>query len=147
VIAVRFVPEPVACICNFRRLFFQFMTASAQPSAQAASVLARAVLSAADRLSIRARQLALVIGSSEASVSRLQTGRGLDPASKEGELALLFLRVYRSLDALVGGDDDKARAWLHAHNDHLRGVPAARMTSVEGLVDVVQYLDAMRGRL
>lgn len=123
------------------------MSAPVQPSPNAAPVLARAVLNAAERLGLRNRQLALVIGSSEASVSRLQTGRGLDPESKEGELALLFLRVFRSLDALVGGDDDKARAWLHAHNDHVRGVPAVRMTSVEGLVDVVQYLDAMRGRL
>jgi len=91
--------------------------------------------------------LAAVLGTSEASVSRLHGGRVLDPASKEGELALLFLRLYRSLDALVGGDDDNARAWLHADNDHLRGVPAERIRSVEGLVDVVQYLDAMRGRL
>ena len=52
-----------------------------------------------------------------------------------------------SLDALVGGDDAKAREWLHAANDHLGGVPADRIRSVEGLVDVVQYLDAMRGRL
>ena len=80
-------------------------------------------------------------------MSRLQRGRGIAPASKEGELALLFLRVYRSLDTLVGGDDARARAWLSAHNDHLGGVPADRLTSVQGLVDVVQYLDAMRGRL
>ena len=69
------------------------------------------------------------------------------PASKEGELALLFIRVYRSLDALMGGDDVRSRAWLHAVNAHLGGVPAERLTSVEGLVDVVQYLDAVRGRL
>ena len=111
------------------------------------AVLARAVLSAADRLGLRQRHLAEVLGASEASISRLQHARGLSPASKEGELALLFLRVYRSLDALMGGDDNKARAWLHAENDHLRGVPAERMSTVEGLVDVVQYLDAMRGRL
>jgi hypothetical protein len=110
-------------------------------------VLAKAVLSAAARLGLRNKQLAVVIGSSEASVSRLQHGRGLDPQSKEGELALLFLRVYRSLDALVGGDDDRARLWLHAENDHVGGIPAERIRTVEGLVDVVQYLDAMRGRL
>jgi hypothetical protein len=110
-------------------------------------VLARAVLAAAERLGVRARQLAGVLGVSEASVSRLQRGRGLSPGSKEGELALLFVRLYRSLDALVGGDDQKARAWLHAENDHLRGVPAERIRTVEGLVDVVQYLDAIRGRL
>jgi len=111
------------------------------------AVLAKAVLAAADRLGIRQRHLASVLGSSEASVSRLQQGRGIDPASKDGELALLFLRLYRALDALVGGDDAKARGWLHASNDHLGGVPAERVRSVEGLVDVVQYLDAMRGRL
>jgi Protein of unknown function (DUF2384) len=113
----------------------------------AASVLARAVLSAAERLGLRQRHIADVLGSSEASISRLQRARILDPESKEGELALLLLRAYRALDALVGGDDEKARAWLHADNDHLRGVPAERIRSVEGLVDVVQYLDAMRGRL
>ncbi|HVH40245.1 MAG TPA: MbcA/ParS/Xre antitoxin family protein [Gemmatimonadaceae bacterium] len=117
--------------------------ASVQPGA----VLAKAVLAAAERLGLRSRHLASVLGSSEASVSRLRFGRELDPESKEGELALLFLRAYRSLDALVGGDDAKARLWLEASNDHLHGVPAERIRTVEGLVDVVQYLDAMRGRL
>jgi hypothetical protein len=110
-------------------------------------VLAKAALAAAARLGLRNRQLAAIIGSSEASVSRLQYGRGLDPESKEGELALLFVRLYRSLDALVGGDDEKARAWLQAENDHLGGMPAERIRTVEGLVSVLQYLDAMRGRL
>jgi len=113
----------------------------------AGPVLAKAVLSAAERLGLRARHLAAVIGSSEASISRLQRARALDPDTKEGELALLFLRVFRSLDALMGGDDAKSRAWMHAPNDHLAGVPAERIRTVEGLVDVVQYLDAMRGRL
>jgi hypothetical protein len=115
--------------------------------AQPDRVVAKAVLAAADRLGLRNRHLGAVIGSSEASVSRLQHGRGLDPESKEGELALLFLRLYRSLDALVGGDDAKARLWLNAENEHVTGVPAERIKTVEGLVDVVQYLDAMRGRL
>jgi hypothetical protein len=113
----------------------------------AEQVLSMAVLAAADRLGLRGRQLAAVIGTSEASVSRLQRNRGLDPRSKEGELALLFLRMYRSLDALVGGDDAKAREWMSSDNTHVRGIPAERITTVEGLVDVVQYLDAMRGKL
>jgi len=132
-------------------VFFQEMTAPIRPARRVAPdpqlVLAKAVLAAAGRLGMRNRHLAAVIGTSEASVSRLQTGRGLDPDTKEGELALLFLRLFRSLDALVGGDDTKAAEWLWAKNDHIRGVPAERMRSVEGLVDVVQYLDAMRGHL
>ena len=112
-----------------------------------ALVLAKAAVVAAARLGIRNKQLGEVIGTSEASVSRFRGGRGLDPERKEGELALLFLRLYRSLDTLVGGDDAKAREWLHAANDHVGGIPADRIRTVEGLVDVVQYLDAMRGRL
>ncbi|MGQ0563010.1 MAG: MbcA/ParS/Xre antitoxin family protein [Gemmatimonadota bacterium] len=111
------------------------------------AVLTRAALRAARALDLRNRELASIIGASEASVSRLSGRRVIDPASKEGELALLFLRLFRSLDALMGGDEAKARAWLHAPNAHLGGVPAARIFTVEGLVDVVQYLDALRGRL
>ena len=117
------------------------------PAPEPAQVLAKAMLAAAKRLEIRNRHLAEIIGTSEAFISRLKASKGLDPERKEGELALLFLRLYRSLDALVGGDDAKARAWLHANNDHVRGIPAERIRTVEGLVDVVQYLDAMRGRL
>ena len=121
--------------------------AAPRPRPEAGPVLTKALLSAAGRLGLRNRALASVIGSSEASVSRLQAGRTIDPGSKEGELALLFLRLFRSLDALVGGDEARARAWLNADNAHVHGVPAERIRTVEGLVDVVQYLDAMRGRL
>lgn len=112
-----------------------------------ADTLTRALRGVADRLGLRNRDLAEVLGSSEASISRLARGRRIDPTTKEGELALLLIRLYRSLDALVGGDDAKARAWLHAENTHVAGVPAERIRRVEGLVDVVGYLDAMRGRL
>lgn len=89
-----------------------------------------------------------MIGLSEATVSRLAQGNAeLDPASKNGELALLFLRIFRGLDALVGGDDAKARAWFLADNDHLGGAPKERVMTVEGIADVARYLDAMRGRL
>ena len=120
---------------------------SRQAAVASDAVLAKAVLNAAERLDLRQRQLATILGASEASVSRLARGRGIDPSSKEGELALLFLRMYRSLDTLVGGDDSRARAWLAAPNDHLGGIPAERLANVQGLVDVVQYLDGMRGRL
>ena len=138
-------------MCKTRPLYLHLMTASTlastDPRPEPGPVLAKATLAAAERLGLRNRHVAAIIGSSEASVSRLQNGRGLEPSTKEGELALMFLRLYRSLDALVGGDDAKARAWLHAPNQHVGGVPSDRIRSVEGLVDVVQYLDAMRGRL
>jgi hypothetical protein len=121
--------------------------AGAVPQTRAEHVLGKAVLAAAERLELRGRRLADVLGMSEATVSRLRGHQSLDPSSKQGELALLLLRLFRSLDALVGGNDAQARLWLRSSNDHVGGVPADRIRSVEGLVDVVQYLDAMRGRL
>ncbi|MCC6902355.1 MAG: DUF2384 domain-containing protein [Polyangiaceae bacterium] len=119
----------------------------AQPQAapRAAAVLTRATLRAAERLGLSQRELATVLGVSAASLSRLGKRRQVDPASKEGELALLFLRAFRSLDSIVGGDADAARAWLHSENDHLGGVPSVLIARVDGLVRVVEYLDALRG--
>lgn len=111
------------------------------------AVLAKAALSAARRLGLTNRDLARMLGSSEASASRLGRERTLRIGGREAELAALFVRLFRSLDALCGGDESKARAWFEARNAHLGEAPAVRVKSVEGLVDVVQYLDGMRGKL
>lgn len=113
----------------------------------AAATVTRALLRAAGNLSISQKDLAKVLGVSAASVSRLGRERTIDPASKEGELALLFLRMYRSLDAIVGGSDDAATRWLRADNRHLGGVPAQLILTVTGLANVAEYPDALRGRL
>jgi hypothetical protein len=64
--------------------------------------------------------------------------------NKPFELALLFVRLYRSLDAITGGDDAVARAWLRNDNTALGGVPLALVQSVPGLINVIAYLDARR---
>ena len=109
-----------------------------------AAVVAKATLSAAVRLGLSNRQLAAVIGTSEASVSRLQRGRGIDPDGKEGELALMLVRLFRSLDALVGGDEDKRKLWMSTSNRELNGVPLQLVKKVDGLLRVLAYLDVMR---
>ena len=109
------------------------------------AVLTKALLRATELLGLSSAVLARVLGVSEASVSRLTSGaRTVDPQSKEGELALLLVRVYRSLDALVGTDATQRHAWLHGHNRALNGRPLDLIQRAEGLVNVVAYLDAMR---
>ena len=118
----------------------------ADPRARAGEILGRAVVRAAKALGLNQKALGATLGLSEASVSRLARGRPIAPQSKEGELAALFVRLFRSLDTLVGGDEPKARAWLAAHNVHLRGTPSALIRSVTGLTHVTDYLDALRGK-
>jgi len=110
-------------------------------------VLSRAVVRAGGFIDLPLKDLARILGISPASATRLLRGRGIDPASKEGELAVLFLRFYRSLHVLLGGDAANMQAWLRAPNHHLDGKPVDLLQSVEGLVRVVNYLDAMRGKV
>lgn len=110
-----------------------------------AVVLAKAVLRSGALLGLTNAAIARVLGVSEAGVSRLATGqRAIDPRSKEGELALLLVRAYRSLDALVGADESARRAWMLSHNSALNGRPVDLVIRAEGLASVVSYLDAMR---
>src|SRR5690242_12847432 len=90
----------------------------------AAAVLTRATLRAAALLGLKDGALARVLGVSPASLSRLRRDRTIAPTSKEGELAVLFLRIYRSLDAVLSGREGPSRAWFHAENHHLGGTPA-----------------------
>ncbi|MEM7199966.1 MAG: antitoxin Xre/MbcA/ParS toxin-binding domain-containing protein [Planctomycetota bacterium] len=122
----------------------------AEPKPHAASpkdVLTKALVRASALLGLSQRALARILGVSESSVSRLDAGRRIDPATKEGELALLFLRMVRSLDAVLGGDAEACRRWFEAGNHHLNGVPAELVQSAAGLVRVTDYLDAVRGKM
>lgn len=121
-------------------------TARERTAPEPSAVLTKAVFRASEDLGLTQRDLAQLLGLSQATVSRLPR-RLLDPASKEGEIALLFLRLHRSLDAIIGGDAAKSRRWLHAPNQHVSGVPASLIMTISGLVRVVEYLDAMRGKL
>jgi transcriptional regulator with XRE-family HTH domain len=109
------------------------------------TVLAKATVRAATMLGLSGVALARVLGLSEPTVSRLLRGdRALVPGSKEGELAALLVRVYRSLDAVVGNDDGKRAAWIGSHNHALGGTPRELIQSAQGLVTTLNYLDAMR---
>lgn len=108
-------------------------------------VLAKATTRATDLLGLSGAALAQIIGVSEATVSRIRKGEySLDPDSKEGELSLLLVRVYRSLDALVGTDDQKRKEWMRGLNKALGGVPLQLILRPDGLVATLNYLDGMR---
>jgi uncharacterized protein (DUF2384 family) len=109
------------------------------------SLVTRAVLRAADRLNVTNKVLARIIGVSEATVSRMKKGDyPLQAGTKPFELAILFVRLYRSLDAVVGGDETVAGAWLSNPNVALKDRPLELIQSVSGLTDVIRYLDSRR---
>ena len=122
---------------------------STQPHPQAAPevVLAKAVLSAAAQLGLKQVELAAVLGMHRTAISRLKQQPALDPQSKAGELALLLVRVARALYALTGGDQDWIRHFMRSPNKATGGVPARQIESIQGLVAVLQFVDAIRGKV
>ena len=107
------------------------------------TVLAEALVSAGRMLGMNQTELGRIIGKDRSAISRGQ----IDPASKTGELALLLIRVYRALYVLVGGDVTAMQHWIRTENRHTGGVPLEQIRTIQGLVHVLDYLDAMRGKV
>ena len=108
-------------------------------------VLSEATRRAACNLGLSGAALARVIGLSESIVSRLGRGkRDLSPVSEEGQLAVLLVRLFRSLDATVGNDPGSVIAWMSSPNRALNGIPRELIQSPQGLVTTLQYVDAMQ---
>ena len=117
------------------------------PAPDPATVLAKAATRAADSLGLPRVALGRILGLSQATVTRLYQGSyRLDPGSKAGELALVFVRMFRSLDSIVG-TQDAARTWLDGDNLGLNGRPKDLILTAHGLVHVADYLDAHRARI
>jgi hypothetical protein len=118
---------------------------AADPRPAEAAVITKAAVNAAERLNLSARTLSAVLGLSEATVSRMKRqDYRLERGSKSFELAILLVRLFRSLDAIGGGDEAVARAWLRNANTALGAAPVEKIVSISGLTDVLAYLDARR---
>ncbi|MDZ7585711.1 MAG: MbcA/ParS/Xre antitoxin family protein [Thiobacillus sp.] len=119
------------------------MSLAVAPDVDQAGVLAEALINAGKQLGLNRAELGEIIGKDRTAIGR---GR-IDPVSKAGELALLFIRCYRALYVLVGGNPQQMRHWMQTENLHTGGIPAEQVKTVQGLTTVLEYLDAMRGKL
>lgn len=123
------------------------MTALSKPNVDADAVLLKALLNTREQLGLTQQELASIVGVNRSAISRWGESGGMRPQSKTGELALLLIRAYRGLYALFGGNLGDMRHFLRTENHHLAGVPLVQMGQIQGLVRVVEYLDAIRGKV
>ncbi len=111
-------------------------------------VLTKALLRSAELLKVSRKELSEIIGISEPTISRMHSGESLlSLDTKEGETAVQFVRIYRSLDSLFGGKSELCSKWLQSPNSHLGGTPLHLTKNIQGLIDVARYLDAMRAKI
>ncbi|WP_349929901.1 XRE family transcriptional regulator (plasmid) [Acinetobacter sp. A1-4-2] len=108
-------------------------------------MLAKAFFNTAQQLNLTQTQLAVILGVSQPTISRLKTQLKLDLASKQGELALLLIKLYTALYDLNGGDLDWILHFLNSKNRVTGGVPVEQIETARGLVSVLQFVEAIRG--
>ncbi|KEA62592.1 hypothetical protein ADIMK_3064 [Marinobacterium lacunae] len=114
---------------------------------KAENVLAKAVLNASKQLGLNQSELGSVLGIHRTAVSRLKSNLVLNPKSKEGELALLLIRLARSLFALTGGDQVWIRHFMRTPNRLTAGIPAEQIATIQGLMTVTRIVDGLRGKI
>ena len=124
------------------------MQTLASPSASAVvtqAVVTQAVLRAAAHLGLSARILAKIIGLNEPTLSHMTDGGyELAPGSQPFELSVLFIRMFRSLDTIAGGNSSVASQWMTNNNSAIGACPVERIQATNGLSDVIAYLEARR---
>lgn len=110
-------------------------------------VLSKAIIRATSQLGLTQSQIAQTLGIHRTAFSKLKNKPTLSPASKEGELALLVIRIARALYALTGGDEAWIKHFMHSPNKMTGGIPAEQISSIEGLMSVLRFVDGVRGKI
>ena len=113
-----------------------------------AAVLSKAVSNAARLWGLSNETLGKVIGVSGPTASRLRPGSWqLERGTKPFELAQYLVRLFRSLDSLMGSDDKASISWLKTRNSDPDGRPIDLIMTIRGLFDVADYVDDFRARV
>ena len=104
-----------------------------------AQLVAQACGRAAQVLGLSPEELSEVLSQHQPSAD----GTDQELKTREEQPALLFLRVYRSLHGLCGGDQSLMRHWIEQRNRHLgEQPPRLLLARIDGLNCVADYLDS-----
>ena len=86
-------------------------------------VVTKAVSRAAALLGITNTTLAHILGVSEATASRLRAGHyTVQLGTKQYEFSLLLIRLFRGLDAIMGGEKASLQSWQSGSSSTSRAI-------------------------
>jgi len=127
-----------------RGMAVQERTNAAASGLNESLVLRKALQRAGEELGLSAQESAQAIGKSRTFFEQARAQSRIDRHTQR--MIALVLRLHRSLSALVGDDTELMRHWINTANRHTGGIPRQQLQDPEQLVELVHYLDAMRGR-
>ena len=121
---------------------------SSASNASDGALVAKAIQRIAEFWDLTNEGLGEILGLSGSTVSRLRNGSWhFQSGTKSFELAQYLMRLFRSLDSLMGSDDLATRSWLESENRDLGGKPMYLIRTIRGLSDVADYVDDYRARV
>ena len=107
-------------------------------------VLTHSALRTGSLLGLSHAELARALGLDQSTVSAMADGAAeLQGVTPSGQRAFTMIKIYQSLTANVGGDEQACKQWVCSHNTGLAGTPALLMQSEEGINAVLAYLQSM----
>jgi transcriptional regulator with XRE-family HTH domain len=110
--------------------------------AEMESAVRNAVCRMADRVGLRGKDLAAILGVSPSYVSKMRRATAtLEMHSHRYENALLLIRTLDVLWSLLANDAAMNR-YLYSEHETLGAIPAEMMKRPEGLVDMTRYVES-----
>ena len=107
-------------------------------------VLTHSALRTGSLLGLSHAELARALGLDQSTVSAMEHGLAeLQGDTPSGQLALTLIKIYQSLTANVGGDEQACKQWVCSHNTGLAATPALLVQSEDEMNAVLAYLQSM----
>ena len=107
-------------------------------------VLTHSALRTGSLLGLSHVALAQALGLEQSTVSAMADGSAeLQSDFPSGQLALTLIKIYQSLTANVGGDEQACKQWVCSHNTGLAATPALLVQSEDEMNAVLAYLQSM----
>ncbi len=108
-----------------------------------ATVLANALLNAGDELGLSHSELASVLGLHRTAISRMKHRQHINPDSKQGELALMLIRIYHALYHLTNNNLRLMHHFMRTPNSLTGQTPADQIQNINGLITVMFCVESM----
>lgn len=107
-------------------------------------VLTHSALRTGALLGLSHAEFARALGLDQSTVSAMADGAAeLQGVTPSGQRAFTMIKIYQSLTANVGGDEQACKQWVCSHNTGLAATPALLVQSEDEMNAVLAYLQSM----
>jgi len=107
-------------------------------------ILTEASWKAAENLGLKPEQFLKILHLQCVDMNLSETTIVLDPDSKQGEIALILIRIYKAIFNLSGGDIEWIHHFLNSPNLLTGGIPIEQLESMSGLLSVLKTVESLQ---